>query len=153
MERHRDGYTISDDPERLDLDVVWVFLRTAYWSPGVPRETVAAAFAGSLGFGVYAPGGEQVGFARVVTDGAAFAWIADVFVLEPHRGRGLGLWLIETILSLDPFDHLRLVLLATDDAHGLYERFGFVAAAEGRYLALRRGPEVAYGTVRNREVA
>lgn len=144
MERERDGYTISDDPERIDLDVVWGFLRTAYWSPGVPRDVVAAAIAGSRPFGLYAPGGEQVGFARAVTDGAVFAWIADVFVLDEHRGRGLGVWLIETILSAEPFDHLRVVLLATDDAHGLYERFGFVRSADGRYLALRRDPEVAY---------
>lgn len=144
MNRTRDGYTISDDRDRLDLDVIWGFLRTAYWSPGVPRGTVAASIAGSTPFGLYAPGGEQVGFARVVSDRAVFAWIADVFVLAPHRGRGLGVWLIETILSADPFDHVRTVLLATEDAHGLYERFGFVPAQEGRYLGLRRADELAY---------
>lgn len=144
MDTERGGYTISDDPGRLDLDVIWGFLRTAYWSPGVPRDVVAAAIAGSRAFGLYGPDGGQVGFARAVTDAAVFAWIADVFVLDEHRGRGLGVWLIETILSTEPFDRVRAVLLATDDAHGLYERFGFVRSAEGRYLALRRGPEVAY---------
>ena len=144
MERHRDGYAISDDRERLDLDVVWGFLRTAYWSPGVPRDVAAAAIEGSRPSGLYGPDGRQAGFARVVSDGAVFAWIADLFVLEEHRRRGLGAWLVETILSTDPIDHVRVVLLATDDGHGLYERFGFVRAEEGRYLALRRPPEVAY---------
>jgi GNAT superfamily N-acetyltransferase len=144
MEREFDGYVISDDPARLDLDAIWGFLRTAYWSPGVPREVVERSLAGSWSFGLYAPDGEQAGFARVVTDGATFAWIADVFVLEPHRGRGLGVWLIETMLATPPLDRLRVVLLATADAHGLYERFGFERAPEGSYLTLRRPPEIAH---------
>jgi GNAT superfamily N-acetyltransferase len=146
MERHRDGYVISDDPARLDLDAIWGFLRTAYWSPGVPREVVERSLAGSRPFGLYAPGGEQAGFARAVTDGATFAWIADVFVLEHHRGRGLGRWLVETVLATPPFDRLRVVLLATADAQGLYERFGFVRAPAGLYLTLRRPAQVAYGS-------
>jgi GNAT superfamily N-acetyltransferase len=143
MERTRDGYTISDDRSRLDVDAVAAFLRETYWSPGVPRDVVARAIEGSRPFGLYAPDGGQAGFARVVTDGAVFAWIADVFVLEQHRGRGLGKWLVETILSEPPMFHARLVLLGTSDAHGLYERFGFTVE-DGRFMALRRPPEVAY---------
>lgn len=146
MQRERDGYVISDDPARLDLDAIWAFLRTAYWSPEVPREVVERSLAGSRPFGLYAPDGGQAGFARAVTDGVTFAWIADVFVLEPHRGRGLGAWLIETILATPPLDRLRVIVLATADAHGLYERFGFERAPSGWYLTLRRAPEVAYGT-------
>jgi GNAT superfamily N-acetyltransferase len=137
----RDGYEISDDPDRVDIDVTWEFLHTAYWSKGVPRETVERSIAGSIPFGLYAPDRSQAGFARVITDHATFAWIADVFVLEPHRGKGLGTWLVETVVSTPPLDRLRLVLLATADAHGLYERFGFERAPEGWHMALRRPHE------------
>lgn len=145
MQRQRDGYVISDDPARLDVDAIWAFLRTAYWSPGVPREVVERSLSASRPFGLYDADGGQAGFARVVTDEATFAWIADVFVLEPHRGHGLGVWLIETILATPPLDRLRVIVLATADAHGLYERFGFERAPAGWYLTLRRPPEVAYG--------
>ncbi len=95
----RDGYEISTDADRLDVEAIWGFLRTAYWSEGVERDVVVRSIEGSIPFGLYAPGGEQAGFARAVTDSATFAWIADVFVLEPHRGRGLGVWLVETVLA------------------------------------------------------
>ena len=88
MNLRRAGYELSDDAGRIDLDATWGFPRTAYWSPGVTRDVVARSIAGSLCLGLYAPGGEQAGFARAVSDWATFAWIADVFVLEPHRGRG-----------------------------------------------------------------
>jgi GNAT superfamily N-acetyltransferase len=120
------GYEISTDPARLDLDVIHGYLREAYWSPGVPRDVVERSIARSLCFGLYAPDGAQAGFARVVTDGATFAWIADVFVLDPHRGRGLGVWLMETVLAHPDLQGLRRIVLATKDAHELYERFGFV---------------------------
>ena len=119
------GYEISTDPARLDLDVIHGYLREAYWSPGVPRDVVERSIARSLCFGLYAPDA-QAGFARVVTDGATFAWIADVFVLDPHRGRGLGVWLMETVLAHPDLQGLRRIVLATKDAHELYERFGFV---------------------------
>jgi GNAT superfamily N-acetyltransferase len=138
MEWKRDGYVISMDPDRVDIDATWGFLRDAYWSRGVPRETVERSIAGSIPFGVYAPDGSQAGFARVITDSATFAWLADVFVLEPHRGRGLAKWLVETVISTPPLDHLRLILLGTSDAHRLYERFGFERAPEGWHMALRR---------------
>jgi GNAT superfamily N-acetyltransferase len=137
MEWRRDGYVISTDPERLDLDAIWGFLRTAYWSPGVPREVVAHSIRHSLPFGLYGPEGSQAGFARAVTDGATFAWIADVFVLGPHRGRGLGVWLIESLLSHPDLRRVRRVLLATADAHGLYRRFGFERADAERLMDRR----------------
>jgi GNAT superfamily N-acetyltransferase len=136
----RAGYELSDDPGRIDLDATWGFLRAAYWSPGVTRDVVARSIAGSLCLGPYAPGGEQAGFARAVSDWATFAWIADVFVLEPHRGRGLGVWMVESLLSHPRLQDLRLTILGTADAHGLYERFGFEPIDGARFMTRRRGP-------------
>ena len=136
------GYEISNDRERLDVDAIWSFLHSAYWSPGVPREVTERSIAGSLCFGVYAPGGEQAGFARAVTDGITFAWIADLFVLEEHRGRGLGVWLVETILAHPSLRDVRTTVLATADAHGLYDRFGFARFDEpGRFMRRWQRPE------------
>jgi ribosomal protein S18 acetylase RimI-like enzyme len=122
---HRDGYTASSDPARLDVDAIHAFLTACYWSTGIPRETVARALAHSLGFGLFAADGAQVGFVRAVTDRATFAYLCDVYVLEAHRGRGLGEWLVGFALADPALRDLRRVTLATRDAHGLYERFGF----------------------------
>ncbi len=124
MEWQRDDYLVSTDPARLDRDAICAFLRTAYWARDAKREDVERSIDNSLVFGMFAPGGEQAAFARVVTDRARFAWLADVFVLDAHRGRGLGVWLIECVLAHPDVAGLR-VILATADAHGLYERFGF----------------------------
>ena len=124
MEWERDGYVISTDRSRLDRDAVWRFLQTAYWSPGIARVTVERNIENALVFGLYAPDGGQAGFARFVTDTGSFAWLADVFVLPAHRGRGLGVWLVGTAVSHPAVARLR-ILLGTRDAHGLYERFGF----------------------------
>jgi len=124
MEWRRDGYLISTDPARLDRMAIWQFLRTSYWSPGVTRDVVDRGIDNSIVFGLFSAQGEQAGFARVVTDRARFAWLADVFVLEAHRGNGLGVWLVETAIEHPDVSSLR-ILLATADAHGLYERFGF----------------------------
>lgn len=132
------GYEISTDRERLDLDVVHPYLsEEAYWSPGVARAVVERAVANSLCFGLYAPDGAQAGFARAVTDRATFAYLGDVFVLAAHRGRGLGVWLVETMLAHPDLQGLRRIELATVDAHGLYARFGF-APLRGveRFLAI-----------------
>jgi N-acetylglutamate synthase-like GNAT family acetyltransferase len=123
--RRDDGYLISTDPSRLDLDVIHGFLRQAYWSRGVPRHIVKRSIEHSLPFGLYEVGGAQVGFARVVTDRAVFAYLGDVFVVPEHRGRGLGVWLVETVLAHPDLQSLRRVSLATADAHELYRRFGF----------------------------
>jgi GNAT superfamily N-acetyltransferase len=137
VEARRDGYLISDDAARVDLDTTWGFLRTSYWSPEVPRAVVEAAIAGSLVAGLYTESGAQAGFARAVTDRATFAWIADVFVLEPHRGRGLGIWLVETLIGHPALAGVRQLVLATEDAHELYRRFGFESIDPDRYLILR----------------
>lgn len=136
MEWRRDGYLISTDSDRLDREAIWRFLRTSYWSPGIARETVERGIANSMPFGLFAPGGEQAGFARVVSDRTRFAWLADVFVLEPHRGQGLGVWLVATVLSHPELAGLRF-LLGTADAHGLYERFGFVPVDSERMMERR----------------
>jgi GNAT superfamily N-acetyltransferase len=126
-----DGYTISTDKDRLDLDAVHTFLsERAYWALGRPRDVLEKAVAHSLCFGVYAldpdtgAAAEQVGFARVVTDYATFGWLCDVFVLEPHRGRGLGKRLIDTVVAHPELAELKIFLLATSDAHQLYRRYG-----------------------------
>ncbi len=146
MIERRFGYELSDDPRRIDLDLVWGYLRTSYWSPGVPRDVVERAIANSVCAGLYESEGAQVGFARAVTDEATFAWIADVFVLEPHQGNGLGPWMVETLLAEPRLRRLRLIVLATADAHELYERFGFEPVDGGWFMELRRPPEQLYGS-------
>ena len=145
MIAERDGYVLSDERERLDVDAIWAFLRTAYWSENVPRDVVERAIEGSLCVGLYDPDGKQVGFARAVTDSATFAWIADVYVLAEHRGRGLGIWLMEWLLAHAQMQGLRAVTLATRDAHELYERFGFVREGERRLVRQVPAAEL-YGT-------
>ena len=140
-DRHRGDYTISTDPARLDLDVVHRFLsEEAYWSPGVARGVVERSIRNSLCFGLY-HGRDQVGFARVVTDRAAFAYLADVFVLPAHRGSGLGKWLIETVLAHPDLQNLRRIFLGTADAHALYERYGFRPVDPKRMMERRLTPE------------
>ncbi len=121
----RDDYVISTDRARLDLDVIHGFLSTSYWSTGIPRNVVARGIANSACFGIYHEGDGQVGFARVITDYASFGYLADVFVLEPHRGRGLSKWLMQCILAHPDLQGFRRWLLATRDANMLYEKFGF----------------------------
>ena len=124
QEWRRDGYAISTEASRLDLETVHDFLKNSYWAPGVPFEVVRRSVENSMAFGVY-HGAEQVGFARVVTDRATFAYIADVFILEAHRGHGLGVRTMETVLSHPELQGLRRWMLATRDAHELYGRLGF----------------------------
>ncbi len=129
LEVTRGAYTISNDASRLDFDVIHGFLTRSYWSPGVPRETVERAARGSLCFGVFLED-EQVGYARVVSDRATFAYIADVFILESHRGKGLAKWLMEFVVTFPELQGLRRWMLATADAHGLYSRLGFRPLAQ-----------------------
>jgi GNAT superfamily N-acetyltransferase len=136
-------YEISNDPARLDVDRIHRFLSTeAYWSPGVRRDVVERSIENSLPFGVYVgETGEQVGFARVVSDCATFAWIADVYIEQAHRGHGLGKRLVTEILEHPDLQGLRRWLLGTADAHELYRRFGFdeVDNSSGRFMALESG--------------
>jgi GNAT superfamily N-acetyltransferase len=124
-EWQRDDYVISDDPARLDIATIHRFLSTeSYWAQGRAIETVQLSVANSLPFGLYR-GAKQIGFARVVTDYATFAWVADVFVVGEFRGRGLAKWLMEVILAHPQLQGFRRWVLATKDAHELYRRFGF----------------------------
>jgi GNAT superfamily N-acetyltransferase len=124
MEWTRGQFSISTDPARLDREVIHRFLVTSYWSPEIPREIVDRSIDNSMPFGLY-EGGRQIGFARVITDRATFAYLADVFILESHRGLGLGLWLMKTILAHPELQNLRRWTLFTKDAHGLYRKVGF----------------------------
>lgn len=129
MEWTHDGYTISDDAERLDVEAIHAFLADAYWSRGIPRDLVARSIAASLNLGLFAPGGAQVGFARVVTDRATFAWLGDVYVLGPHRGRGLATRLVELAVGHPELAGIRRWMLATHDAHSVYAKVGFAVLA------------------------
>jgi N-acetylglutamate synthase-like GNAT family acetyltransferase len=118
-------YEISTDTHRLDVEVIYKFLaEDSYWSRGIPRSIVERAIVNSLCFGVYHRGA-QVGLARVVTDRSTFALLADVFILEQHRGKGLSKWLMRCIVGHQDLQGLRRLLLLTSDAHGLYSQFGF----------------------------
>jgi GNAT superfamily N-acetyltransferase len=119
------GYEVSTDPERLDLGFIHAFLEQSYWSPGVSREVVERAIANSLPFGLYERSGRQAGFARAVTDYAAYAYVGDLFVAAEHRGQGLGKFLVECLLAHPELQGLRRWALTTADAHGLYAQYGF----------------------------
>jgi GNAT superfamily N-acetyltransferase len=117
-------YRITTDAKRLDIDAIHAYLSRSFWAEGIPRDTVARAIAHSLCFGLF-DGDTQVGFARVVTDRATYAYLCDVYVLESHRGQGLGKWLMETVMAHPDLQGLRRFQLVTLDAHGLYRRHGF----------------------------
>jgi len=123
IEVQRGNYLISTDPGKLDVAAIHGYLSVeSYWAKGRPLDVTQRAVEHSLCFGVYC-GDEQVGLARVVTDYATFAWLCDVFILEAHRGQGLGKWLIQTVVA-HPALQSRLWMLATRNAHGLYESYG-----------------------------
>jgi GNAT superfamily N-acetyltransferase len=124
IETHRDAFTISTDPARLDMDAILDFFTRAYWTLGRPRERTERAIANSLVFGVYEDS-KQIGIARVVSDYAIFAYICDDFIHEDYRAHGIGKWLIETVLAHPDLQGLRRWTLVTRDAHGLYKQYGF----------------------------
>lgn len=130
-------YEISTDPQRLDLDVIHKFLtEDSYWVPGVPRDVVERSVQNSLCFGVY-HGTDQIGLARLVTDKATFALLADVFILPPHRGKGLSKALMRCVMNHEDLKNLRRLLLLTSDAHGLYSQFGFKElASPARFMEI-----------------
>ncbi|KAB7732113.1 GNAT family N-acetyltransferase [Rudanella paleaurantiibacter] len=134
-----ENYTISTDKSRLDLNVIHGFLsRESYWAQNIPLEKVEKAMAHSLCFGVYAPDGQQVGFARVVTDYTTVAYLSDVFVVESHRGRGLSKKLVQYITEYPELQGLRRWILVTQDAQGLYRQFGFVNPEEPHWYMHRK---------------
>ena len=124
LETHKDNFTISTDPARLDLDAITDMLTRAYWAAGRPRERTERAISNSLVFGLY-DGEKQIGLARIVSDYAVFAYLCDVFIHEDYRAHGLGKWLIETVMNHPDLQGLRRWTLATRDAHELYRQFGW----------------------------
>src|SRR5579872_2005293 len=142
VEHRRGEYIISTDPSRLNVDVVYDFLTNCYWAKGIPRDVVARSIEHSLCFGIYDSSGEQVGFARVISDFATVAYLGDVFVVESHRGRGLSKWMMECITRHPALQGLRRWILLTRDAHALYSKFGFTPLkSPERYMELHR-PDV-----------
>lgn len=130
QEYRKEQFLISTDPAKLDVTSIHAFLSGSYWADGISKEIVERAIRGSLCFGIY-DGAQQVGFARVITDRATFAYICDDYILESHQGRGLGRWLMECILDHPDLQGLRRWSLVTKDAR-IYEKFGFT---------LPKGPE------------
>jgi GNAT superfamily N-acetyltransferase len=134
-------YEISTDPARIDAVLVHEFLTNSYWAKGIPLETVRLSIENSIAFGVYHDQ-QLVGFARIISDLATFAYLADVFILPSHRGRGLSQWLMECIVSHPDLQGLRRWMLATKDAHRLYAKFGFTPLkSAGSWMEIHR-PDV-----------
>lgn len=127
MDYQVEGYRISNKLNDFDLDVIHDFIASSYWAKGMPKDLLASAIANSLCFAILDSGDQQVAFARVITDKATFAYLADVFVLAEHRGLGLSKWMVNQIIAHPDLQGLRRMLLATADAHKLYEQFGFEA--------------------------
>jgi len=124
MDLIKNGFTISTEKEKLDIDLIHSFLNRTYWAEGISKEIIRRSIEGSLCFGLF-ENDKQVGFARMITDKATFAYLADVFIIEEYRGRGLSKWLMEVIMSHPDLQGLRRMILVTKDAHGLYKQFGF----------------------------
>ena len=141
QEWKRDQLLVTTDPARIDVDAIHAYLSRAYWCVGIPHETVENAVRHSLCFGLF-DGAAQVGLARLVTDHATFAYLCDVYVLESHRGRGLGKWLIECVMAHPCMPGLRRIMLVTNDAHELYRGFGFVEATDPQKLMEIRRPNI-----------
>ena len=124
QEYQKDNFTISTDPALLNIDVIHSFLSRSYWSRGIPKEVVIKSIENSLCFGLFDQD-QQIGFARIITDYVNLAYLCDIFVLEEYQGKSLGKWLIECITSYPSLQGVRRLLLATDDAHEFYRKFGF----------------------------
>jgi N-acetylglutamate synthase-like GNAT family acetyltransferase len=119
------GYRISTDKSELDVDAIHAYLTKSYWSPSVPLSVIVKSIQHSLCFGIFDSQQKQIGFARMITDYATFAYLADVYILEVHQGQGLSKCLLKEIQAHPDLQGLRRILLATKDAHGLYKQFGF----------------------------
>ena len=133
-------YEISTDRSRLDVALIHDFLRSSYWAQGIPRAVVERSIQHSLCFGAFL-GGRQVGFARVVSDFASFAYVADVFVVPEHRGRRISKLLMRAIIEHPDLQGLRRILLATRDAHGLYAQFGFAPLTHPEHFMTLHKPD------------
>jgi len=124
MDFTKDKFYISTEKEKMDIDLIHSFLTRSYWAEGISKEIIRRSIEGALCFGVF-ENDKQVGFARMITDRATFAYLADVFIIEEYRGLGLSKWLMEVIMSYPDLQGLRRMMLATRDAHELYKKFGF----------------------------
>lgn len=136
------GYKTSSDSKDMDLTVIHGFISNSYWAKGIPLNTMEKAINNSLCFGVFTDSGKQVAFARMITDSATFAYLADVFVLPEHRGKGLSKLLMQVIIAHPNLQGLRRMALATSDAHGLYEQFGFKSLASPKSFMELHQPDV-----------
>jgi GNAT superfamily N-acetyltransferase len=137
-----DGYRISVDRNDLDIETIHNFISKSYWAKGIPIETLKKAIDNSLCFGVFSSQGLQVGFARMITDLSTYAYLADVYVLEEHRGKGLSKWLMQEIMAHPDMQGLRRMGLATLDAHGLYKKYGFTELATPESFMENWNPKV-----------
>lgn len=142
LEEIWNGYLFSTDKQKLNIPFIHQWLsEKSYWAQGIPEPVVTQSINNSLTFGIF-KNGEQVGFARMVTDYATFAYLADVFIAEPHRKTGLSKHLMNFIFQVPEFAGMRRIILATLDAHSLYEKFGFrPLAAPERFMEIAR-PEI-----------
>jgi N-acetylglutamate synthase-like GNAT family acetyltransferase len=137
----KDNFSVSTDISRLDINVIHGFLTSSYWAENIPVETVRKSIEGSMCFGVYDEN-RQIGFARMITDKATFAYLADVFILEEYRGRGLSKWLMEIIMNSPELQGLRRIMLATRDAHGLYKKSGFTPLTQPNRWMQIHNPDI-----------
>jgi len=147
-ELQHNSYLVSDDPARLEVKAVHAFLVSSYWAQGIPLETVERSLKNSLCFGAYTEAREQVGLARVISDFATFAWLADVYVLNAHRGRGISKTLMRAVVSHPRLQGLRRFQLCTSDAHALYAQFGFTPPTEPASHMEKRDPDIYKRTAR-----
>ena len=129
LEEHRGEFTVTSDPARIDMDVVYGYLSRAYWCEDIPRQLLEHAMQNSICFGLFECE-RQIGFARVVSDRSTFAYVCDVFVLKSHQGRGLGTWMMQCVLKHPELQGLRRWHLTTRDAHSLYRQVGFVPVSK-----------------------
>ena|SRR5919206_953875 len=141
MEWQQEAFIISTDKTKLDIPFIHHFLTSSYWAEGIPVEVVQKSIEGSLCFGIY-KGMQQVGFARVITDEATFAYLADVFIAPDFRKKGLSKWLMQIIMAYPSLQGLRRIMLATRDAHGLYQQFGFTNINNPEPWMQKHNPEI-----------
>ncbi len=142
IEYRKDAYTISTDKTSLDITAIHRYLsEDAYWSRGIPRGIVERGIGNALCFGLY-QGETQIGFARVISDYASFAYLCDVFILEPYRAQGLGKWLMSCVMAHPALQGLRNYLLFTKDAHGLYAHYGFTSIGNPERVMVKRDPDI-----------
>lgn len=139
------GYRVSSFREEMDFDVIHSYISNTYWAEGIPIETFKKALDNSLCFGVFSSEGKQVGFARMITDQATFAYLADVFIDEAHRGKGLSKWLMQEVHDHPSLQGLRRILLATRDAHSLYQQFGYTSLSSPATFMQKWQPDIYKG--------